>query len=86
MAESMTRRRNKERPPRPPPDPTQPNAAESAMYVAGDEFRGTAVRLYAQRVLVSEPQAEERIRKHLADLGMSPEPGNHPTPLYEKVN
>lgn len=80
------KRRLKEKKARPAPDPMAPNAAEVAMYLAGDEFRGPAVKLHARRAMVDECHAEQRIREHMTKLGMSPEPGNHPTPLYEKAN
>lgn len=82
----MSRRQKKGPKVRPAPDPLSPNAAECSLYVTCEEFRGLAIRLHAKRVLTDEVTAERRIRDHLTSLKMSPEPGHHPTPLYEKAN
>ena len=61
--------------PRPPPDPLRPLPAEATHYLAGEGR--LAIRLYVDRMHVSEASAEDRLRAHLSELGFKELPPLH---------
>ncbi len=50
-----------------PADPLRPLPSEASYYLSGDP--SFALRLYAQRIFMSDEKAELKMRQHLTSLG-----------------